>query len=232
MARKLRTAVVINDHQLITDLLSSLLREHNIEVVASFVSAEAGVAFVVANPPSLAVVEMVLPLLRTFKGEAVEHTHPFVLEDCESAFQAVREIRKMCPDTKTLMLTGEKHPHNFEMGFRAGAHGIASKHDGVTDLLTILHRVLAGETHVLSERVTRQLEEYLASPTLELTDTQVRILEFVQEGMESPEIGRQLGYSAKTIRNKLSQINQKLGTSNRFETVELVSQMGLLGWRR
>jgi hypothetical protein len=53
----------------------------------------------------------------------------------------------------------------------------------------------------------------------------------VQEGLESPEIGCRLGYSAKTIRNTISKIDEKLGTRNRYEALELAIDMGLVGWR-
>ena len=231
MVGKPHTAVFINDHQLITDLLSLVFREHGIGVVGSFTSAEPGVAYMVANPPSLAVVEMILPVMRTLAGEKVEYSHPYVLQDTKRSFQAVRDIRNRCPNTRILMLTGELHPHNFEMGFRAGAHGIASKFDKLSDLLDILRRAWAGETRVLSDRMEVEFDEYLASPAPELTNAEVQILELVQEGLESPEIGRRLRYSARTIRNKLNQIYQKLGARNRFEAVEIAIEMGLVGWR-
>ena len=75
------------------------------------------------------------------------------------------------------------------------------------------------------------LEEYKQNPVPILTVVEVQILELVQEGLESPEIARQLGYSAKTVRNTISRINEKLGTRNRYEALELAIDMGLVGWR-
>jgi methylmalonyl-CoA mutase len=153
-----------------------------------------------------------------------------ILMDSQIAFRAVQKIRGGCPKTKILMLTGERHPHPFLLGFEAGAHGIASKLDSLHECLNILKNIMAGKTQVTSSRMGKLMKEYRQSPMPALNSFEIQILELVQEGLESPEIGRQLGYSAKTIRNTVSKINEKLGTSNRYKALQKAVDMGLVGW--
>ncbi len=224
-------AVVINDHQFVTDLLDGLLQAHGVKIVRAFAEPQAALPQIIMNPPGLVIVDMMLPSLRTIKGEQVQSDHPYVLMDSQIAVHAVRQIRDRCPSTKILMISGERHPHTFVLGFEAGAHGIASKLDGSGSFLEVLRRVLNGEEGVTSARMQRVLQEYASLPRPELTELEVHILELAQEGMECPQIARRLGYAPKTIRNYVSDINRKLGTSNRYEAVEIAIEMGLLGWR-
>ena len=228
---KLKTAVSISDYQLFKDLLFPILRDQGLDLIASFADVEPGLEYVINTPPSLVVIDMMMPFLRKPIGTRAEQAHPYILYDCQMSFEAVRSMSAKCPRTRILMVTGERHPHPFVVGFDAGAHGIASKIDDLSSFLITLKRVMAGESRVTSERMRPILEKYTAAPIPELSPLEVRILELVQEGLESPEIGRRLGYSAKTIRNVLSSINQKLGTSNRFEATEMAIEMGLVGWR-
>ncbi len=200
-------------------------------MIKSFTEAKTGLGYILTNPPDLVIIDMMMPVMRTRGYKKAGTYHPYVLMDMQTSFRIVSQIRSKCPGAKLLILTGERHPHTFYMGFKAGAHGIASKLDDLDSFLVIVQRVMAGEERVMSGRMQSLLEEYKQTPVPVLTPFEVRILELVQEGLESREIGRQLGYAAKTIRNTLSEINEKLGTKNRHEAVELAIDMGLVGWR-
>lgn len=226
-----RGLIIVNDHQFLSDLLGERLRRYGFELIKSFIEADIGLAYILANPPNLVVIDMMLPIMRTRDRGKADIYHPYVLMDTQTSFRAVNQIRLQCSHTKVMILTGERHPHTFHMGFKAGAHGIASKLDDLDSFLNIVRRIMAGEEWVLSDRMRPLLEQYRRNPVPELSACEVQILELVQEGLESSEIGRRLGYAAKTIRNAISRINEKLGTRNRHEAVELAIDMGLVGWR-
>jgi DNA-binding NarL/FixJ family response regulator len=226
-----RGLVIINDHQFLSDLLGGLLKDLGFAWIKSFTEAETGLAYILANPPDLVIIDMMLPIMRTHNNGKADLFHPYILMDTQTSFRTVKQISSGCPKTKILILTGERHPHTFHLGFEAGAHGIASKLDDLPSFLNILQRILSGEERVISERMQCLLEEYRRDPVPVLTAFETQILELVQEGHESPEIGDLLGYSAKTVRNALSRINEKLGTTNRIQALELAIDMGLVGWR-
>ena len=231
MEKQQRGLVIINDHQFLSDLLGVILQNYGFELIKSFADAKIGLEYILMNPPDLVIIDMMLPIMRTRSNGRTDIYHPYVLMDTQTSFRTVQEIHANFPNVKILVLTGERHPHTFYLGFDAGAHGIASKLDDLSSFLNILQRIMAGHRRVMSDRMQLLLEEYKRNPVPILTAFEVQILELVQEGLDSPDIAHQLGYSAKTIRNSLSKINEKLGTENRIQALEVAIDMGLVGWR-
>ena len=60
-----RGLVIINDHQFLSDLLGGLLKDQGFEWIKSFTEAETGLAYILANPPDLVIIDMMLPIMRT-----------------------------------------------------------------------------------------------------------------------------------------------------------------------
>jgi DNA-binding NarL/FixJ family response regulator len=133
-----RALVIINDHQILSDLLGGLLKDQGLELTKSFTDAESSLAHILTNPPDLVIIDMMLPIMRTRSNGQADVYHPYVLMDTQSSFRAVNQIHLGCPATKILILTGERHPHTFHLGFKAGAHGIASKLDDLRSFLNIV----------------------------------------------------------------------------------------------
>lgn len=223
--------VIINDHQFLSDVLGELLKEQGFDLVGSFTDTESGLAYLLAHPPDLVIIDMMLPISRTRNGEYGDIHHPHILMDIQVTLRTVRQIRVQHAETRIIILNGERHPNTYLLGFEAGADGIASKLDGFGSFNGILKRVMAGDKWVISARMQKVLAEYGGILRPALSPLEVKVLELVQEGKESQEIGRRLGYSRKTIRNALSRINEKFGTSNRYEALGMALDMGLVGWR-
>lgn len=231
MKNKRHSVVVINDHQLLTDRFEYCFKELGFGDVESYTDTEPALVRLQSDPPKLVVIDMMLPISRTNGNEKADFTDPYILMDSQVAFRTVQKIRETCPRTKILMINGERHSHPFTLGFETGAHGIASKLDTLPEFLKIPKSIMAGKTQVTSARMQKSIEEYSQSPTPHLSKFEIQILELVQEGLESPEIGKKLGYSAKTIRNAVSKINEKMGTSTRYKAMQKAVDMGLVGWR-
>ncbi len=226
-----RSLVIINDHQLLSDLFGEVLKKHGFDLVKSFTDVNIGLSYTLLNPPNLVMIEMMLPIMRTRDNEKADNYHPYILMDSQTSFRTVKQIRTNCINTKILLVTGERHPHTFHLGFEFGAHGIASKLDDLTSFIDILQQIISGEERVATDRMQLLLYDYKQTPMPILSPLEVQILELVQEGMESPEIGHKLGYATKTIRNEISKINEKLGSDNRYEALQVAIDMGLVGWR-
>lgn len=228
---KKKTVVIVNDHQLLSELLAHPLQGLGFGLPRTFNKLGKGIEHIIKHEPNLAILDMMLPTSRTRDGKSGDHHHPYILMDIQVTLRVVRHIKKERPQTPILILNGERHPNTYLVGFEAGADGIASKLDGLRSFTSILKQVLSGEKHVTSPRVRKLLDEYGRIPKPALSSIEVSILELVQEGKESREIGQKLGYSQQTIRNILTRINEKLGTSNRYEALGVAVDMGLVGWR-
>jgi DNA-binding NarL/FixJ family response regulator len=225
-----KSIVVINDHQLITGLLEHYVKEFGFGEIEAYTDTESTLDKIFSDPPDLLIIDKMLPVSHAGNGGKTDITDPYILMDSHTAFRVVRQVRAKCPDTRILILTEERHPHPFCLGFEAGAHGIASKLDTLTTFVKILEEVMGGKTRVTSTRMRELIEKYSQSPIPYLNSFEIQILELAQEGLESPEIGKKLGYSAKTIRNTVSKINEKMGTRNRYKAIQKAVDMGLVGW--
>ena len=138
--------VIINDHQFLSDLLGGLLKGQGFEPIKSCTGAETGLAYILATPPDLVIIDMMLPILRTRDNGTADLFHPYILMDTQTSFRTVKQISTECPKTKILILTGERHPHTFHLGFKAGAHGIASKAKTVRNSLSVINEKLKRPT--------------------------------------------------------------------------------------
>lgn len=58
------------------------------------------------------------------------------------------------------------------------------------------------------------------------------MVRLVAEGYNSPEIGRRLGISPKTVDSYKQRIEEKLGLSNRTDYVRFAIDLGLLAGER
>lgn len=185
--KRQRSLIIINDHQFLSDLLGGLLKDHGFELVNSFTDAKIGLPYVLMNPPDLVIIDMMLPIMCTRNNRKADIYYPYVLMDTQTSCRTVKQIHTACPNTKVLILTGERHPHTFYLGFETEVHGIASKLDDLVPFFDITRRIMAGEERVMSDRMQLLWEEFERNPVPTFTPFEVQILELVQGGLESPE---------------------------------------------
>lgn len=223
--------VIITGHRLLSDLLENLFKEHGFASIRSFPIPDEGLTDILANPPTLVILDLMLPHINRGMENIGDHYHPYLHPDSHVTTRFVKAIRIKCPNSKIIILNGERHPNTYQIAFFAGADGIASKHEGVDVFLNIYNRIRNGEKSVTSPMIQQLVNENKSLPTPTLTDTEIRILQLIQEGLENHQIGELLGYSEKTIRNLLTRIYKKFGASNRYQALGLAMDMGLLGWR-
>jgi DNA-binding NarL/FixJ family response regulator len=114
---------------------------------------------------------------------------------------------------------------------RAGVDGYVLKSDLSTlDLAAIIRRIRSGSRYFSPE-----IEELLAVALETETDgvvldrDELDLMRLAFQGHTNKEIGHMLGYSEKTVRNRLTPIYRKLGASNRVEAIRKAEALGLLG---
>lgn len=100
----------------------------------------------------------------------------------------------------------------------AGADAVVAKSAPVGELVTVLEQVIAfGD---------RRAEP--AGPAGILTVRQVELLHFVARGFTNPEIARALSLSPSTVKRHLANIQAKLASSSRLDSVRRAQMLGLL----
>ncbi|MBI5883474.1 MAG: response regulator transcription factor [Elusimicrobia bacterium] len=148
---------------------------------------------------------------------------------------ATRVIRKECPDTNVLILSGYEDEAHVMESIQAGANGYLSKMLPATELVNAL-KTFANDGVMIPQPVMGKLIQGLrqmansqgeGSPVA-LTKTEIRVLVLLGTGLANKEIAAKMDCSVKTIKNHLNAIFQKLGVSNRTEAVVKGIEMGLI----
>ena len=120
---------------------------------------------------------------------------------------------------------------------RAGARGYVAKNAAEHDLIDAIRVVMAGDVFVRPP-VARMLASSTVRAELRsnspreryklLSDREQTVLRLVAEGFNGPEIGGQLGITAKTVDTYKQRIEEKLGLDHRTAYVRFAIDAGLL----
>ncbi|WP_020392383.1 response regulator [Kribbella catacumbae] len=151
---------------------------------------------------------------------------------------ATREVLRLAPETKVLILTTFEHDEYVFSALRAGASGFLVKRSRPEDLIAAVHAVHAGDA-LLSPSVTRLLIDHVAgSPALAdstaidrlaaLTPREREVFTQVARGLTNREIAAELVVEESTIRTHVKRLLMKLGLRDRIQVVILAYESGLV----
>ncbi|MBN2108731.1 MAG: response regulator transcription factor, partial [Deltaproteobacteria bacterium] len=120
--------------------------------------------------------------------------------------EATREIRRLYPEVKVLILTMHKRVEYLQHVLAAGAHGYLLKEDSNDELAQAIDAIRRGRTYI-TQSLAPAMEEYLTrlrtsqGPRVRalLTDRELGILKLLTEGKSSREIAGLLGISLRTV---------------------------------
>jgi DNA-binding NarL/FixJ family response regulator len=144
-----------------------------------------------------------------------------------SGVDACREIRAADPRIKILFLTAFEDEDALLATVFASANGYLLKEIGGRNLVQAVKAVASGLS-VLNPDIARPVMERLRAlaaagqhevESEPLSKQERRVLEFVALGKTNREIGAAMGLSAKTVKNYLSRVFQKLQVTRRSEAV-------------
>jgi DNA-binding NarL/FixJ family response regulator len=149
---------------------------------------------------------------------------------------ATRELARVAPATRVLILTTFEQDDYVFGALRAGASGFLLKRARPEELIAAVHTIAAGEA-LLSPSVTRRVIDRMAQqPTLEsggqarlggLTPREREVLERIALGLSNREIAAALAVEESTIRTHVKRILMKLELRDRIQAVIFAYETGL-----
>lgn len=141
-----------------------------------------------------------------------------------SSLETVRRMRRVHPFVKVVILTSNQQPVYMQEAFVAGANAYLSRRIDADELRRSLITVHL-EGAALGSGVAAHVLQLLAgrstlgsSPVAQLTERERQVLRMIAEDYDTELIARRLSIRAKTVRNHISSIYAKLGTTNRVQT--------------
>jgi DNA-binding NarL/FixJ family response regulator len=151
---------------------------------------------------------------------------------------ATRELARVAPAARVLIVTTFEQDDYVFGALRAGASGFLLKDVEPADLVTAV-RVVAGGEALLAPRLTRRLiEEFVAretpTPALdpgrleELTAREREVLELVGRGLSNAELAARLFISPLTAKTHVARLFAKTGARDRAQLVVCAYESGLV----
>ena len=206
--------LLVDDSPIIRLGLRSALEDcADITIVAEAGSAADGVAAVAKHKPDIVLLDLHLP--------------------DKSGLVACRELRKVRPQTRVLILTSSSNERNVQEAMSAGAQGYLLKDNDGTALANALRTVASG-LPVLDPSMAGQVlnlvkhrgELSAAEKLSQLSPQERRVVAFLADGLTNKEIGDRLGLTEKTVKNYLATIFTKLNIARRTQAAALFVEAG------
>ncbi|GAA1597031.1 MULTISPECIES: response regulator [Streptomyces] len=209
--------LLADDHALVRSGVRLILdAEPDLQVVAEAGDGAEAVALARRDPElDLAVLDIAMPR--------------------RTGLQAARELARMRPGLRILMLTMYDSEQYFFEALRAGACGYVLKSVADRDLVQACRAALRDEPFIYPGAETALIRTWLdrfregrTPPDRPITEREEEILKLVAEGHTSKEIGEILVISPKTVERHRANLLQKLGLRDRLELTRYAIRAGLI----
>src|SRR5512140_795846 len=191
--------LLVDDHTVVRQGLRALLRpEEDIEVLGEAENGRQAVMAARKTPPDVVVMDIAMPLL--------------------NGLEATKQILKLSPTTKVLVLTSYGDDECVEQLMQAGAAGYLIKQTAANDLLKAIREVQRGNAFFspsIAKRLRDQCREvftsgHSAKKAGELTCREAEVLQLIAEGFSNKQIAGELSISIKTVEKHRQQVMNKL----------------------
>lgn len=147
--------------------------------------------------------------------------------------EATRQLKRIFPDVKVLILTMYKDRELLQHAISSGADGYVLKEDSDKELYSAIEKIRQGGVYIsprLSEGLTNDWVQtcrgIFKSPSERLTKREREILRLIAEGKSSKEIANLLFISIRTAQNHRANIMNKLGIKKTADLVRYAIHKG------
>ncbi|MDX2706970.1 response regulator transcription factor [Streptomyces sp. NBC_00510] len=169
------------------------------------------------------------------RGEQVDLAVLDIAMPRMTGLQAARELSRLRPDLRILILTMYDNEQYFFEALKAGASGYVLKSVADRDLVEACRAAVRDEPFIYPGAVTTLIRTYLERarqgeplPARAITEREEEILKLVAEGHTSQEIAGLLFISVKTVERHRANLLQKLGLRDRLELTRYAIRAGLI----
>lgn len=207
--------VIADDHALIRQGVKRMIEESADQVIGEVGDGLALLDFLKETPADLIVLDISMPNLR--------------------GLEAIREVRKICPEVKILILTMHKSEKYLCFALSEGANGYLLKEDSDAELLPAIEKIKAGGIFISPHFAASFPEERIASctegnklPKDTLTLRERQVITLIVEGVTSKEIAEILNISKRTVEHHRANMMRKLGINNVTDLIKYAMSKGYM----
>jgi DNA-binding NarL/FixJ family response regulator len=195
---------IADDHNMVRKGLQTLLEEFDdLEVIGEASDGEAALNACREVCPDVILMDMLMPRM--------------------DGITATAKIREVCPNAQVIALTSFSDEANVQAALKAGVIGYLMKNVSGDELASAIRRAHEGQSTLAPEAAQVLIKATTRPPTPghDLTERELEVLALMKEGLNNREIGERLVISGSTVKNHVSSILSKLGTTSRTQAVAL-----------
>jgi DNA-binding NarL/FixJ family response regulator len=203
--------LLVDDHKLLRQGLRRAVEEAGFDVVGEAGDGEEAVRLAIELQPDLVLMDVTMPVL--------------------DGIEATRRLRQSAPEARVVILTMHGEEETVDRALRAGAVAYLLKDCSTDQVADTLRAVAAGDTDLSADLARSLLAELPGpgpTPATSLSQREVEVLQMFADGCSTVEVGQRLYISAKTVKNHLASIYEKLDARDRTQAVLTAVRMGII----
>jgi two-component system, NarL family, response regulator NreC len=205
------TVVLADDHPVVRQGVRRLLERQEFEILGEASDGLQAISLAEQFRPDVIVLDLSMPTL--------------------NGIGAVREIVRVSPRTKIILLTMYTEEHHIFEALRAGVKGCLSKTQAPEHLLEAIRDVCAGGVYLspmVSEVIVQGYLTKKEPPYDPLTSRERQVLQLIAEGNTTKQIAVILGVTVKTAESHRSTLMEKLDIHSTADLVRYAIRRGLV----
>ena len=207
--------LIVDDHAVVREGLRTFLElQDGIEVIGEAADGAQAIELAAELEPDVILMDLVMPRL--------------------DGVGAMREIRRLVPHTRVIVLTSYLDDDRLLPAIEAGADGYLLKDVEPADLARAIRTAQAGEAMIaptVAGRLLRSLSQPRAPAAGDgerLTPREHEVLALIAAGRSNKRIAFELGIAEKTVKTHVGHVLAKLGVSDRTQAALLAVHRGLV----
>lgn len=207
--------LIADDHTIFREILSAwLIRTGEFEVVGLAEDGHVAIDLTRELRPAVVLIDNAMPRL--------------------NGIGATREILRMVPETRVLVLSDEADSRSVIAALEAGASGYLSKHCSTEELKWAIKSVASGGTYLSAPANSTLVRHFISGEisshnqrSVCLTTRERQIVQLLAEGQTTKRVATGLSLSRKTVDWHKGRIMKKLGIDSIAGLVRFAISEGL-----
>lgn len=196
--------LIVDDHDMVRKGLIVLLENFDdLEVIGEVGDGQLAVDLCRRQPVDVVLMDILMPHM--------------------GGVEATQQLQEVSPHTQILILTSYSEEENVEEALKAGAIGYLMKNISGDALVDAIRKAYNKQSTLAPEAAQVLIRATTRPPTLghDLTKREMEVLQLMISGMSNQEIASELVISSSTVKNHVSSILLKMGTTTRTQAVAL-----------
>jgi len=211
------TIILADDHTIVRQGLAKLLEgEPGFNVVGEAENGREAVSKVEELKPDVVIMDISMPML--------------------NGIEATRQIKKIRPRTRVIILSMHCHDRYIRELFSLGASGYLLKDSTGSDIVKAIQAAMDGDTYmsppvsrlVIEDYVSTKKKSFREELYSNLSNREREVFQIIAEGHSTREISEILCISPSTVKTHRSKIMEKLRIENISQLVQFAIRIGIV----